>query len=137
MASAKEIDFDPNAYVGLTFPLRRSATSDFEQTKNTLEAAKHNIKNLLLTHIGERVGQPTFGSNIYNILFENFDIGFTKKLEDAIKESVATWLPHVLINNLIVSASPDTNTVSISVGFSIITDPSAIESLTLNLRRAI
>jgi len=54
MASAKEIDLDPNAYVGLSFPLRRSATSDFEQTKNTLAAAKHNIKNLLLTHIGER-----------------------------------------------------------------------------------
>ena len=49
MASAKEIDFDPNAYVGLTFPLRRSATSDFEQTKNTFTALRTTFDESIYT----------------------------------------------------------------------------------------
>ena len=136
-SSTRLRDSDSDSKIGIVLPIRSGQGGFFKQSSTLLEQTLSNMKNLLLTVKGERLGQPTFGSNIYNILFENFDIGFTKKLEDAIKESVATWLPHVLINNLIVSASPDTNTVSISVGFSIITDPSATESLTLNLRRAI
>ena len=136
-SSTRLRDSDPDSKIGIVLPIRSGQGGFFKQSSTLIEQTLSNMKNLLLTVKGERLGQPTFGSNIYNILFENFDVGFTKKLEDAIKDSVATWLPHVLINNLIVKASPDTNTVSISVGFSIITDPNATESLTLNLRRAI
>ena len=136
-SSTRRRDSDPDSKIGVVLPIRAGQGGYFKQSSTLLEQTLSNMKNLLLTVKGERLGQPTFGSNIYNILFENFDTGFTKKLEDAIKESVATWLPHVLINNLIVNASPDTNTVNISVGFSIITNPSATESLTLNLRRAV
>ena len=136
-SSTRLRDSDPDSKIGVVLPIRAGQGGYFKQSSTLLEQTLSNMKNLLLTVKGERLGQPTFGSNIYNILFENFDTGFTKKLDDAIKESVATWLPHVLINNLIVNASPDTNTVNISVGFSIITNPSATESLTLNLRRAV
>ena len=136
-SSTRLRDSDSDSKIGIVLPIRSGQGGFFKQSSTLLEQTLSNLKNLLLTVKGERLGLPTFGSNIYNILFENFDSGFTKKLEEAIKESVATWLPHVLINNLIVNASPDTNTVRISVGFSIITDPSATESLTLNLRRAI
>ena len=136
-SSTRLRDSDSDSKIGIVLPIRSGQGGFFKQSSTLLEQTLSNMKNLLLTVKGERLGLPTFGSNIYNILFENFDSGFTKKLEEAIKESVATWLPHVLINNLIVNASPDTNTVRISVGFSIITYPSATESLTLNLRRAI
>ena len=95
-----------------------------------------NLKNLLLTVKGERVAQPTFGSNIYNILFDNYTTEFDSQIESTIKESVATWLPHVLINNIIIDSQPDDNMVRISVVFSIVTDPNATESLTLSLRRS-
>ena len=36
MANAKEIDLNPNTYVGLSFPLRRDNRNDFALTKNSL-----------------------------------------------------------------------------------------------------
>jgi len=35
-------------------------TGDFEKTKTILEQARSNLKNLLLTHVGERLNQPQF-----------------------------------------------------------------------------
>jgi phage baseplate assembly protein W len=134
--STRERDKDPDSKIGVTLPIRLSQHGYFHQSKTLLEQTISNIKNLLLTVKGERVGQPTFGSDIYSILFENFDNDFTKKLEDAVKDSVSIWLPHVTIKSLIVNASPKTNTVNLSIGFSVVTDPMATESLTLNLRRA-
>ena len=39
MANAKEIDLNPNTYVGLSFPLRRDNRNDFALTKNSLASA--------------------------------------------------------------------------------------------------
>ena len=64
MASARENDLNPNIYIGLSFPLRQDKYNDFALTKNSLEQARHNLKNLLLTHVGERVAQPAFGSRL-------------------------------------------------------------------------
>lgn len=134
--SSRARDRDPDSKVGVALPIRPSSNGYFRQTDTLLEQTISNMKNLLLTVKGERVGQPTFGSNIYNILFDNFDTNFSKRLEDAIKESVAEWLPHVVIKALIIDAQPDNNMVRISINFSIVTDQNATESLSLNLRRA-
>ena len=133
MASAKEIDFDPNAYVGLTFPLRRSATSDFEQTKNTLDAAKHNIKNLLLTHIGERVGQPTFGSNLKAMIFEQMDEELPGRVEEEIRTSVETWLPYIEVHEVsVLTDDGDENKLFVDVRFSTSLDRDKENSVMLN-----
>ena len=133
MASAKEIDFDPNAYVGLSFPLRRSATSDFEQTKNTLEAAKHNIKNLLLTHIGERVGQPTFGSNLKAMIFEQMDEELPGRVEEEIRTSVETWLPYIEVHEVsVLTDDGDENKLFVDVRFSTSLDRDKENSVMLN-----
>ena len=46
--SALETDLNPNTYIGLSFPLRRDKFHDFALTKNSLQQARHNLKNLLL-----------------------------------------------------------------------------------------
>ena len=40
----------------------------FASTKTTVEAVKHNIKNLLLTQKGERYFQPNLGINLRLII---------------------------------------------------------------------
>ena len=130
MASAKEIDFDPNAYVGLSFPLRRSATSDFEQTKNTLEAAKHNIKNLLLTHIGERVGQPEFGSNLRAICFEQINDELPTKVDEEVRKSINTWLPYIIVESInTLTEDGDENRIIVEIQFSTSLNPESIEQI--------
>ena len=134
--SSRARDKDPDSKIGISLPIKPSSQGMFKSTYTLLDQTVSNMKNLLLTVKGERVAQPTFGSNIYNILFDNFDSNFSKKLEDAVRESVATWLPHVVLKTLIIDAQPDNNLVRLSIGFSIVTDPNATESLTLNLQRA-
>jgi phage baseplate assembly protein W len=129
-------DKDPDSKIGITLPIQRGQNGFFQQSSTLLEQTKSNLKNLLLTVKGERLAQPEFGSNIYNILFENMDTGFSKKIEDSIREAVAKWLPHVILNAVIIDASHNTNTVNISVQYSLVNDASALESLSLNLIRA-
>ena len=84
MSSAREIDLNPRTYVGLSFPLRADNNNDFALTKNSSEQAQHNLKNLLLTHVGERVGQPEFGSTLRAICFEPDDTNLPGKLEEEV-----------------------------------------------------
>ena len=52
MASSLENDLNPNTFIGLSFPLRRDNKNDFAMTKNSIQQAVHNLRNLLLTHVG-------------------------------------------------------------------------------------
>ena len=72
--SALETDLNPNTYVGLSFPLRNNNNLDFAMTKNSLEQSKHNLRNLLLTYPGERLGQPQFGSRLRQLVFESVSL---------------------------------------------------------------
>ena len=66
--SAREVDINPNKNVGLKLPMARSnKTGDFTTTKNSTQQSSHNISNLLLTSPGDRVAQPTFGSNLRDL----------------------------------------------------------------------
>jgi len=136
-ASARERDRDPDSKIGLSIPVQLGKNGYFNQTSNLLEQTKHNLKNLLLTVKGERLAQPDFGSEIYGVLFENFDDDFDNKIEQSIRNSVMTWLPHVLIKGLAIDSRPDSNFVGISLEFSVTHDPEATESVTLNLQREI
>ena len=100
MPSAKEIDLNPDTYVGLSYPIRRGLNLDFEMTKNSFEQAEHNLKNLLLTQVGERPFQPEFGSNLRRICFEQFDDTLPETIEEDIKKAVDQWLPYIIINKI-------------------------------------
>ena len=70
--STFDIDSNDDFYVGIQFPLSYAGTYGFfNQSKTVFEQVKSNIRNLLLTTPGERPHQPTLGSNLSNILFEN------------------------------------------------------------------
>jgi phage baseplate assembly protein W len=134
-ASARSRDKDPDARIGLVLPIRGGQHGFFKSSSTLLEQTKTNLKNLLLTVKGERLAQPEFGSNIFNLLFENFEPGLEKKLEGSIKKTVAQWLPHVIIKTLIIDAQDDDNFVGISIGFSVTSDPSSTDSISLTLAR--
>ena len=45
-SSAKELDLNPDVYIGLTYPIRRGKILDFESTKTSFEQAEHNLTDL-------------------------------------------------------------------------------------------
>ena len=89
--NAREIDLDPRKYVGLSFPLRSDNNNDFALTKNSLQQARHNLRNLLLTQVGERVGQLEFGSNLRALIFEPDDKNLPIKIEEEVRRATSRW----------------------------------------------
>jgi phage baseplate assembly protein W len=136
-ASVRQRDNDPDSKIGIIFPIRNSKDGFFASSTSILEQTKTNLKNLLLTVKGERLGQPEFGSEIFNLLFENFDPDLEKKLEASIKDSIEEWLPHVHIINLIIDAQEDKNYLSISLSYEIEGSHNATDSISLRLARNI
>ena len=121
---AREKDLNPDVFIGLQLPLGYSNTGFFKQTKTTFEQAKYNIVNLFRTIPGERLGQPTFGSVLHEIIFEPMNEDFTDIMQEAIERSLETWLPYINIKNIDI-AVPDynINRVNISIDFGLSFEP--------------
>ena len=133
MANATETDLNPNTYVGLSFPLRRDNRNDFALTKNSLEQSKHNLKNLLLTHVGERVAQPQFGSRLRELIFEQIDDDLPIAIETEVKRAVTAWLPYInLIEINTLTDDGDANKIFVEVRYSTTLNPQSQESIVLD-----
>ena len=133
MPSALETDLNPNTYVGLSFPLRRDKFNDFAMTKNSLEQAQHNLKNLLLTSPGERAMQPEFGSNIRAICFEQIDKNLPVTIEKEVRNAVEIWLPYINIQEVnTLTEDQDQSKIHVEIKFSTTLSPQSKESVTIN-----
>ena len=119
MASAIENDLNPNITIGLSFPLAKDKFHDFAMTKNSLQQARHNLKNLLLTHVGERVGQPEFGSRLREFCFEQINDELPVRLEEEVRQATSTWLPYINIQEVnTLTNEGDSNQIFVEVTFS-------------------
>ena len=132
--SAKEIDLDPRKYVGLSFPLRSDSNNDFALTRNSLQQAAHNLKNLLLTYPGERLGQPEFGSKLRAICFELNDNTLPIQIETELRRAVSIWLPYIEIKNVeVLTDEVNLNQIFVSLTYATNLDSMATEALTINV----
>ena len=84
-SSAKELDLNPDVYIGLTYPIKSGKNLDFELTKTSFEQAEYNLTNLLLTQKGERAFQPEFGTTLRSICFEQVDDNLPETIETDIR----------------------------------------------------
>lgn len=83
--SSLELDLDPDVTIGLGLPMQHDTnTGFFPGTSTTLTQTGSNIKNLLLTNKGERVGQPTFGADLLLVLFEPMSEQLITSVEEKI-----------------------------------------------------
>ena len=131
--SALEIDLDPRKYVGLSFPLRSDNNNDFALPKNSLQQARHNLRNLLLTQVGERVGQLEFGSNLRALIFEPDDKNLPIKIEEEVRRATSRWLPYINIQNVqTLSDDGNKNKVFVQVSFSTTLNSDTYQSITLD-----
>jgi len=98
------------------------------------ESIKTSIKNLLFTDRGERFFNPTFGSDIKKMLFENFTASTEQVTKDLIKTAIKNFEPRVDVIDLKVLGNPDKNSMSLTLLFSVI-NKSEIVTLELILNR--
>ena len=129
--SVREIDRNDDKYVGIRFPLDHSPEGFFYKTKTVLEQSKANLRNLLLTTPGERIFQPSFGSRLKNIVFEQGQ-DIPNRVEESIRTATDTFLPYINIIN--VFTIQEQNQVNIQVEFSVTLNPDVIELLSFDFR---
>mgnify|MGYP003122956919 CR=1 FL=1 len=129
--SSIQNDLDPNVLIGLQLPLGVHQDGVFKQTQTLLEQTKSNIRNLLLTRRGERLGNPTFGSDLLSVVFEPINDDTQNQIEEKIRASIEEFLPHVDVRK--VTFEDSENTISPKIEFSINTDTTTLEDITLDL----
>ena len=140
------LDSENDIAIGISLPITKGMNGYFDQEFTTIKQLKHNIKNLLLTMKGERLMLPTFGTDIYSLLFEQDDGTLSEKIEESILEALKIWLPFVRLENLeVLSLEGDRpgerndgvqthrNSFKIKLDFSLQNDPTLLESVSLQV----
>ena len=132
--SVLEKDLDPDVKIGISLPMDHTDGSGFfPGTSTTLTQTRSNIRNLLLTNKGERVGQPEFGCGLLNVLFEPMSDDLLEDVRTEIEDSIAFWLPHVTINNIGVDRDEaEPQQLNIIIEFALTIQPTVHEVITLN-----
>ena len=128
-----ENDLNEDTFIGLELPLDMSSEGVFKRTKTALEQAKSNIKNLLLTNKGERLGNPTFGTNLLSLVFSQENTDLESRVEEEIRAAMSEFLPYINIKSIETNFS-DTNkdTAVVNLVFTLNVDVTAEENLAID-----
>lgn len=121
--------------VGVTLPLQRGNTGYFQQSFQTIEQVKSNIKNLILTRPGERFMHPTFGTGLWSLLFNQNTEIFEADVEDAIQTAVEKWMPFIEIDKIEIQntdSDKDQNQFQINISFRL-SNQTTLNTVTFNI----
>jgi len=95
---------------------------------------RQGLRNLLLTNTGERLFNPTFGSDIRKLLFENYTPFVEDELIRVIKFAVQQYEPRVNLIDVLLKEIPENNEIDIELQYSII-NTTNIQVLNLIVQR--
>lgn len=112
------IDLNARRAVGFGFPLNGNAV--FVPTYQTRDQIKANLVNYILTNRGERVFNPNFGANLRALLFEGIDDSTLDEIQNRIQNSISTYFPQIIINQIKFNTQPDQNTINFTLTYQII-----------------
>ena len=133
-------DLTENDYKVIGIGINKTSDSNgiFAVNYTTLKQAKDNLINLIMTRKGERPLNPTFGCDIWNVLFEPIiDETINGKVEDSILNAVSIWLPYLEIQQIIFDYNEtdiDTNRIFLDIKFALKSNTSLSDNLTLDIK---
>ena len=90
-------------------------------------AVKRSVRNLLLTNHYDRPFHPEIGSNIQNILFQNFGPITGNQLSRAIEEMIGNFEPRARVTHVECSPIADSNSYSIVINFYVENMPAELQ----------
>jgi phage baseplate assembly protein W len=84
---------------GIKTPLEKGVGELFEMTTDMREQIADNLKNLILTNAGDRLGNYSFGANLRSILSENLaKEDFDHQAMIKIKNAVTAYMPYISLS---------------------------------------
>jgi len=113
----------PTVGIGLSVPFQSTATSGSDSIFNinytTAEQVKYNLINYFLTSKGERVFNPSFGSNVQSFLFEQNDPSSLEILKKSIEEDINLVFSVIELKEVKIIADEDYYSVTIQIFYSV------------------
>lgn len=104
----------------ISLTLRRNPlTRDLIALKNEYAIAR-SVQNLVLTVRGEKFFNPSFGSAVNRLLFENVDLFSASSLKDEITSVIKNNEPRVDLKEVIVTPKPDENLMEVNIKYYIV-----------------
>jgi phage baseplate assembly protein W len=123
------IDVGSRVAIGVSIPFNTPQV--FTQTYTTQDQIKSNIINYILTDRGERVFNPTFGSDIRRSLFENITPNLIQTLQITLQEDLSAFFPNVNFSRIEIIPDSDSNIINIRIQYSIYNNPISEINITL------
>ena len=124
----------------IDFDLKFTKTGDAPHglaVKKDINAIRQSLVNLILTRPGEKGFSPEFGSNIVDLIFENFDPVQMIRIQEDIRESIGAFDPRVNFVGLDFDTNNiDSNMISINLQFRLVNEQT-LRSITIELERGI
>ena len=114
----------------------------FASTSNTIDAVKVNIRNLLLTHQGERIMKPPFGNPLRDLAFEQMTEDMEINAMRKMKNTIEAYLPFVsilefsLVRGDQIDSTIDSNAIAARIFFNIKNVPSMQGTVDVELSTA-
>ncbi len=94
-------------------------SNDLIALKNESAIAR-SVRNLVLTIQGERPFQPTLGTGVNNLLFDNMDKLTASAIRSELRTTIENYEPRVEINEIIVEADFERNAFDVTLQYFII-----------------
>lgn len=111
------LDLQPSVGVGVGLPF--SSDQVFTTTYTTQDAIKANLINYFLTEEGERFLNPEIGAGLRQFIFGQNTEDTSESVKEVVRAGIARWFPNITVNKLIAQPSPDTNTFTLYISYSI------------------
>ena len=112
---------------------RNTVTNDVVKIED-VEAVKRSVKNLVQTNFYERPFHPELGCGIRSLLFEPFTPVTGIFVRRKVEEVITNYEPRVRLDQVVVTESPDRNSLEVRVVFYTLNLPNPVTVLT-TLRR--
>jgi phage baseplate assembly protein W len=110
-------DLKPRVAIGFDLPINGNAV--FTSNYQTRDAIKNNLINYFLTNPGERPGNPEYGGGLRRFIFSQIEQDNLEFLQEDIQNKLSVNFPNIILEKLQVLESPDNNTVTVNITYSI------------------
>jgi phage baseplate assembly protein W len=123
-------------YLGQTLPLQRGNRGYFQSTTNALENEKSKFINLILTKKGERVSNPTFGCDLWRLLFEQKNEDTQELAKQYVLDAVNAFMPYLVLQEIQITNTQtflNDNSINLYVKYGFINNPLATDSVLLSI----
>lgn len=126
------LDLKPSIAIGVDLPFSGKAV--FNPTYLSKDAIKVNLINYFLTNKGERYLNPSFGSDIRKMLFENINQDTLENVEEIIANDIRNYFPRVITKKIEVTGNPDEHAIRFYLKYQI-ADTNIEDQLLINIEQ--